>query len=704
MTWTRVEDQLSSNNGTRLSLFRGISASAVSTPLTFTVPGTADAWAWTVVAVTGADASGTGASAAVGNVADDPALQVTLPAFTSLSNGVLAGFAHLVQGFTTLDAEAGYTPTTPQQTVIGAFNLAHRVEWRSTNETTPSMTSQLSGATGRVGVAIELRHCPTTVAVTGAGAIASGETFGGTRITLAAQGISAAGAIATQEAFGGPTLLQLLQLSPEGIASEEAFGGPSLSVGSITVTVGSIPGAEEFGSLIIGFPSGILQADGIASEEAFGSSVVSLGAVGISPTGISTSEAFGTAFITQVRYLYPIAVESATAFGTPLTYNIYRWRRLRSVQYHAFAYNPDSNGGPGTIKLELDPHILNLVWSQTQNLAGQAAFALARRNPVLDQIEWMVDHIKIFRETAAGTSTVFAGKLVQPVLSAFDCFAYCLDYAGFLQLSLTGYRTAYPNKKIGSEIIAPEWSAARVGESNSPFVFVTTGTIENPRGQDGTTEITTNADFGVVLFDRLFTFNTLAEMSMANTSNNVKFEITRTPPHIFNWWRNYGTNKTEWAGVMPGNVSSYDFDGGKDGQRNHLTTVISDGAGGQMPFTAVTSDAATTPLRRLQASVAIRTLFGATGGTTETDQGKAALLRQLTVSRRYPRQVRVSPRQGEFPLFLGNDLGDRFRVTVEKPSKGGDFYDGYLLWQQVVGAWEPSSGGELLDLYLRGQA
>ena len=236
VTWTRVEDQLSSNNGTRLSLFRGISASAVSTPLTFTVPGTADAWAWTVVAVTGADASGTGASAAVGNVADDPALQVTLPAFTSLSNGVLAGFAHLVQGFTTLDAEAGYTPTTPQQTVIGAFNLAHRVEWRSTNETTPSMTSQLSGATGRVGVAIELRHCPTTVAVTGAGAIASGETFGGTRITLAAQGISAAGAIATQEAFGGPTLLQLLQLSPEGIASEEAFGGPSLSVGSITVT------------------------------------------------------------------------------------------------------------------------------------------------------------------------------------------------------------------------------------------------------------------------------------------------------------------------------------------------------------------------------------------------------------------------------------------------------------------------------------
>ena len=378
------------------------------------------------------------------------------------------------------------------------------------------------------------------------------------------------------------------------------------------------------------------------------------------------------------------------------------WRRLRAVQYHAVVYSPDANGGPGNPKLELDPHVLNLVWSQTQNLAGQAAFALARRNPVLDQITWMVDHVKIFRETAAGTQTVFAGKLVQPVLSGTDCFVYCLDYMGFLQLSITGYRTAYATKKIGSEVIAPEWALAKA-LTNSPFAFVTTGTIQNPLALDGTTEITTNADFGVVLFDRLFTFNTLAEMSMANTANNVKFEITRVAGHTFNLWRNYGTNQTSWAGVMPGTVASYDFDGGKDGQRFDLRTVLSDGAGGQVEYSVQTTDADTTLLRRLQASVAIRTLFGASGGTTETDQGKAALARQLVVSTRYPRLVRVSPRHGDFPLFSGNDLGDRFRVIVQKPDKTGDFYDGYLLWQQVIGAWEPSGGGELLDLYLRGQ-
>jgi hypothetical protein len=397
----------------------------------------------------------------------------------------------------------------------------------------------------------------------------------------------------------------------------------------------------------------------------------------------------------------PASIGSAEAFGTVTVYFIYRWRRLRAVQYHAIVYAPDSNGGPGLPKLELDPHILNLVWSQTQNLSGQAAFALARRNPVVDQISWMVDHIKIFRETAASTRVVFAGKLVQPVLSAIDVFGYCLDYAGFLQLSVTGYRTAYANKKIGTEVISPEWTLAK-NLTNSPFAFVTTGTIENPRGQDGSTEISTNADFGVVLFDRLFTFNTLAEMSMANTSNNVKFEITRESPHTFNLWRNYGANKTTWAGVWPGNLASYDFDGGRDGIRHDLRTVISDGAGGQVEHSVQSSDANSTLLRRLQAAVAIRTLFGGTG-TTESDQGKAALARQLVVSQRYPRLVRVTPRLGDFPVFDGNDLGDRFRLTIQKPDATGDFYDGYLLLQQVIGVWEPSTGGELVDLYLRGQ-
>lgn len=375
-------------------------------------------------------------------------------------------------------------------------------------------------------------------------------------------------------------------------------------------------------------------------------------------------------------------------------------RRLKLITYHALVYSPDANGGPGTPKLELDPDLLNLVWQQNQNLAGQAAFALTRKSTKIDQIEWMVDHIKVFRESSSGVRTMFAGKLVKPIYSAVDILCYAWDYLAFLQLSISGYKTLYPTKKIGSEVVSPEWVLAK-GVSNSPFTFVTTGTIQDPLGLDGTTFIKTNANFGVTLFDRLFIFYTLAEMAMANTTNNVKFEITRESPHTFNFWKNYGAARVDYAGVFPGNLMDYDFDAGKEHERLDLFTVLSDGLGGQVSYEVATSDVATSTLRRLQAAVPIRTLFGVSSGTTETDQAKAALARQLIVSTRYPRAVRVRPRQGEIDLFNGHDLGDTFRHTFQKADRSGDQYDGYLRLVGVAGSWA-AQHGEMIDLYLRG--
>lgn len=372
--------------------------------------------------------------------------------------------------------------------------------------------------------------------------------------------------------------------------------------------------------------------------------------------------------------------------------------RIRDVQMHAIVYAADASGGPGAPKMELDPDILNLVWQQNFNSPGRAAFTLPRYNAKLADIIWMQDHIALFREDDRGTFPVFAGKLVKPNVGESDVICYAWDYLAFLQRSRTGFRTEYPQKKIGTEIVSPEWAAAKA-VSNSPFAFVTTGTIEDPLGADDITPITTNDEFGVIDFTRLFTFYSLAEMSMANTPHTVKFEITRSPPHTFNFWKNYGGDTTKYAFSMPGNLMAVEHDPGWDQYRNDIATIISDGAGDDSEYVALSSDVATSPFRRLQDAVALRTLLGATGAT-EADQGKAALERILAEALRSPKIVILQPRQGELTPFDGWDLGDNMRVTLQSPDGVSDEVDAYLKTVSIGAAWSPSAG-ELMQLYVR---
>jgi len=372
--------------------------------------------------------------------------------------------------------------------------------------------------------------------------------------------------------------------------------------------------------------------------------------------------------------------------------------RLRDVQMHAIIFSPDANGGPGVPKFELDAEILNLIWQQNFNAPGRAAFALPRFNPKLADIDFMVDHIQIVREDSRASKVVFAGKVVKPQLSGSDCLVYCWDYLAFLQRSRTGFRTLYPEKKIGTEIIAPEWAAAKL-VSNSPFAFVSTGTVEDPLAADDATPITTNAEFGVVDFARLFTFYSLAEMAMANTAHTVKFEITREAPFTFNFWKDYGGDKTAYAFSHPGNLAEYNADFGFDEYRNDMASVVSDENGDQEEYVVESADVATTTYRRLQDAVTIRTLLGATG-PTEADQGKAALARMLAEAVRTPRIVQITPRQGELTPFDGWDLGDNFKVDLQSPDRSGDSLSEYLKIATVGAAWNPGHG-ELLQWYGR---
>jgi hypothetical protein len=556
------------------------------------------------------------------------------------------------------------------------------------------------------GEAVGTPSWTTAQQVQSVGAIASAEALGTPVLTVGPVTLTAVGGIASGQAMGTPTWASIgPPITLVGIASGEAVGVPTYTQTQTVTAVGGIASAEA-----VGIPSRTTTGPpvtlvGIASGEAFG--LLALRNLNtLTLVGIASAEAFGTLAVRLVQKVFLVGIASGEAFGLlHLYYQAPPWRRWKSIQYHAIVFSPslDGLGGPGQAKLELDPDILNLVWQQRQNEAGQAAFALARHNKKLDQINWMVDHIKIFRESSAGTAIVFAGKLIKPIWSSIDVLVYCWDYMAFLQLSRTGYKTAYANKLVGTEIIAPEWAAAKA-LGNSPFAFVTTGTIENPLANDAVTAIKTNAKFGVVDFDRLFTFSTIAEMAMANTQNNVKFEITRGDggtAHTFNFWKNYGVNKTAFVAIDPGNLASYQFDGGKDSIRNDLATVLSDGLGGHVEYTVQSSDVNTTTLRRLQAALPIRTLFGENAGTTETDQGKAALARQLVVSQRNPRQVIVNPRQGEFEPFIDAELGDKVLHIIANANRDADMHDAYLRLVSVSGAWDVRHG-ELLQLESRG--
>jgi hypothetical protein len=377
--------------------------------------------------------------------------------------------------------------------------------------------------------------------------------------------------------------------------------------------------------------------------------------------------------------------------------------RLRDVQYHAILYSPDANGGPGLAKMELDAAILNVTWQQGLNFPGQAAFSMRRFDPRLSSFAYMADHIKLIREDSRATKTVFAGKIVKPSKSARDALIYCWDYTAFLQRSRTGYRTLYPNATIKA-VVDAEWALAQA-VGTSPFAFVATGTTEAPLDLAGVTAITTNAQFGVLDFDRLYLFNSLAEISMANTDNTVVFEITRETPHTFNFWKNRSTARTNYHFSYPGNLVDYSDDLGADEQVNDLATVIADSvSGAQVEYVLTDAASIASGIRRLQSATTIKTLYGIGGGTggatLVSDQQKAALARLLKIGAGIPRLVTAFPRQGELTPFDGWDLGDKFRTTIQRADRGGDDLDTSLRTVGIGATWSPEAG-ELQQVFLR---
>jgi hypothetical protein len=339
------------------------------------------------------------------------------------------------------------------------------------------------------------------------------------------------------------------------------------------------------------------------------------------------------------------------------------------IEYCVELVASDANFGPGGAKLAELWDARNLGWSRFDGMPGRGFLTLPQRSGHLSFIEELETHVKVWRITSTGETLVYTGVIVDRDASNDDIVFPIFDYIALLGISRSGFKTLYPTKKIGTEIISPEWTLAK-NASSSPVGFVATGTIEDPLGVDGVTPIKTTAQFGTLDQMRLQLFHDLAMIGRANTTNHTTFEITREPPHTFNFWKNRGSN-SDIGFVLNGNVRGYRYIPNWLSYRNDLASVSMDADGGPAEITASDATAITAKGRR-QDVMQIETLLGLDTGTTEADQQKAALQAGLKRALQLQPALRLELMVGSHtPLSV--PLCDKPLVEI---SNGGDAITG----------------------------
>lgn len=330
------------------------------------------------------------------------------------------------------------------------------------------------------------------------------------------------------------------------------------------------------------------------------------------------------------------------------------------VEYCVELFDGSGTGrGPGT-KIGEVWDARNVGWGRFDRLPGKGFFTLYQSSPILPLLNPLVSHARITR-VGASNIEVYNGQYIDYSSTGDDVVVEFYDYLTLLGISRSGFRTMYPTKALGTEIVQPEVDLA-IAATGSPVGFVTRGTIEDPLGQDGVTVIKTNDQFGTLDQMRLQLFYDLSEMGRANTGNHVTFDITRTSPFTFRFLKNAGS--TVGLGlVLNGSVSDYAYAPNWLRYRNDLATVGMNAAGGAAEITK--TDAAAITDKGLRQDVAVlETLLGITGLATEADQQQAALARKLytAVNRRTALWLRLVP--GVLEPFVGWDIADRATVEI----------------------------------------
>jgi hypothetical protein len=319
-------------------------------------------------------------------------------------------------------------------------------------------------------------------------------------------------------------------------------------------------------------------------------------------------------------------------------------------------------------------------WSWYSRFPANAYFTLRQDSVHNVRLLPLLHHIRItYVNDATGYSVVvFTGRLGDPSSSGDDVIWSAWNYLAELSLSRTGYRVVYPTKLLGSEILAPEWALTRTA-TYALLNFVATGTIEDPLGSDGVTPIKTDARFGVIDVPRLLLFFDLSEIGRANTVNNVVFEITRTSPFTFNFWKNRGSSYLANRLTFPGTCRDYGFEPGYTALRNDLATV-GQTVGGAATEIVKTDEANALIYGRRQDVFTIKTLAGLAGAPTEGDAQVAITERAVKEATTLEKSIALQLRNGLFEPFDGWDIEDVVRVQI---SRGRDQIDADY---RIVGA------------------
>jgi hypothetical protein len=303
----------------------------------------------------------------------------------------------------------------------------------------------------------------------------------------------------------------------------------------------------------------------------------------------------------------------------------------------------------------------NLGWSRYDRLPGKAFFTLAQTSSLLSTLVPMLTHVRIWRLTPTATTEVYDGAVLDYDSTGDDVVIDCFDYLALLSLSRSGYRTMYPSKLLGAEIVSPEWLLAK-NATSSPLNFVATGAIEDPLGTDAVTKIKTNNQFGLTDQMRLQLLFDLSEMGRANTTNQVSFDITLGAAPTFRFLKNKG-GLALFGLVLGGNVSDYHYLPNWASYRNDLATIGTTIGGGATEVTS--KDVAAAAAKGLRQDVfTIKTLLGIVGKATEADQQKAVADRMLKRALQAVPALQLRLLRGTLDPLVGYDIADRVPVEI----------------------------------------
>lgn len=335
--------------------------------------------------------------------------------------------------------------------------------------------------------------------------------------------------------------------------------------------------------------------------------------------------------------------------------------------------------GPSTLKAVLTT-ARKIGWSWYSRFPSSCFFTLPQQDAANLDIVPGLDHVRCWYvndATGYGPVLVFNGRIGDPNESGDDVVWTAWSYIAELALSRTGYEVYYKGKQI-ADVVTDEWSrdeasgkfadyGAKV-RTKSLLKHVATGTIQNPKAADGTSEMLTDPAFGVIDTPRLLLFFDLTEIGRANTTQNTTFEISRSTTPTFNFWRDRGSAVATQRLTYPGVIRDFRYIPGVIDIRNDLATIgQKKGKNVEIVAEETTGTYGTDSFGRRQDMFSIKTLSGYPKLASDASKSSA----QVSITKRAvkeatqpTRALQLDVRADLFEPFDGWDIEDTIPVQI----------------------------------------